>query len=74
LLDAANTPLLAGQVNVGPWLSFTVTVKEQALELPDASMTAQDTVVVPCANVLPEAGVQTGVPTPGQLSAATGAA
>jgi hypothetical protein len=49
---------------------LTVTVNEQLAELPDASLTVQFTVVVPFANVEPDAGVQTGVPTPGQLSVA----
>ena len=49
---------------------MTVTVNEQLAGLPDASVTVQLTDVVPFANVDPEAGVQTGVPTPGQLSVA----
>jgi hypothetical protein len=60
----------AGQVIVGACVSFTVTVKEQLAVLPDASLTVQFTVVAPFANVEPDAGVQTGVPTPGQLSVA----
>ena len=55
-------------------LVFTVTVKLQALALPLASITEQFTVVAPAANVEPEAGVQLGTPTPGQLSATAGAA
>jgi hypothetical protein len=49
---------------------LTVTVNVQLAELVDASLTMQDTVVTPFWNVVPEAGVQTGVPTPGQLSVA----
>jgi len=41
---------------------------------PAASATEQLTVVVPFGKLEPEAGVQTGVPTPGQLSATVGAA
>ena len=55
---------------VGACVSLTVTVKEQLAELLDASLTVQLTVVVPLLKVEPDAGVQTGVPTPGQLSVA----
>jgi len=51
-------------------VSLTVTVNEQLAGLPDESLTVQFTVVVPFANVEPDAGVQTGVPTPEQLSVA----
>jgi hypothetical protein len=51
-------------------VSLTVTVNEQLAELLDASLTVQLTVVVPFGNVEPEAGLQAGVPTPGQLSVA----
>jgi hypothetical protein len=61
---------LAGQVIVGAVVSLTVTVNEQLAELLDASLTVQVTVVVPLLKVVPDAGVQTGVPTPGQLSVA----
>ena len=54
----------------GGVVSLTVTVNEQFAELLDASLTVQLTVVVPFAKVDPDAGVQTGVPTPGQLSVA----
>jgi hypothetical protein len=60
----------AGQVIVGGVVSLTVTVNEQLAGLPDASLTVQLTVVVPFANVEPEAGVHDGVPTSGQLSVA----
>lgn len=59
-----------GQVIEGACVSLTVTVNEQLAGLPDASLTVQLTVVVPFANVEPDGGVQTGVPTPGQLSVA----
>jgi hypothetical protein len=54
----------------GACVSLIVTVNEQPAGLPDASLTVQLTVVVPFANVVPDAGVQAGVPTPGQLSVA----
>ena len=53
-------------------MSLTVTVKEQLEELPDPSVTLHVTVVVPLANVDPDAGAHVGVPTPGQLSLTTG--
>ena len=55
---------------VGACVSLTVTVNEQVAVLLEASLTVQLTVVVPTAKVDPDAGVQTGVPTPGQLSVA----
>jgi hypothetical protein len=58
---------------VGACVSFTVTVKEQLAELPFASLTEQLTVVVPFEKVDPDAGLQVGVPTPGQLSLTVGA-
>jgi hypothetical protein len=60
----------AGQVIDGPWVSLIVTVKEQFAELLLASLTVQLTVVTPFWKVVPDAGVQTGVPTFGQLSVA----
>ena len=62
--------MLAGQVTVGFCVSLTVTVNVQLAELLDASLTVQETVVTPFWKVVPDAGVQTGVPTPGQLSVA----
>jgi hypothetical protein len=62
--------MLAGQVMAGGCVSLTVTVNWQVAELPEASLTEQLTVVVPFGNVEPEAGLQAGVPTPGQLSVA----
>src|SRR5712692_7738463 len=62
--------MLFGQVAVGFCVSLTVTVNEQLAGLLDASVTLQVTVVTPFWNVVPDAGVQTGVPTPGQLSVA----
>ena len=61
---------LLGQIMLGFCVSFTVTLNEQELELPWSSVTVQLTVVVPTSNVLPDAGLQLGVPTPGQLSVA----
>ena len=49
-------------------MSLTVTVNEQPTVLFDASLTLQDTVVVPTGKLDPEAGEQVGVPTFGQLS------
>jgi hypothetical protein len=60
----------AKQTMAGGCVSLTVTVNAQEEEFPDASLTVQATVVVPFGNVEPDEGVQTGLPTPGQLSAA----
>jgi hypothetical protein len=60
----------ARQAIVGGCVSLTVTVKAHEAGLPDASLTVQVTVVVPFWKVEPDAGVQTGVPTPEQLSVA----
>jgi len=54
-------------------VSLTVTVNEQLPVLPGVSATVQVTVVVPFGKVAPEAGEQTGTPTPGQLSLTVGA-
>ena len=51
---------------------FTVKVKLHVAVLPELSVFVQVTVVVPCGNVDPDAGVQTVV-APGQLSEAVGA-
>ena len=67
------TFMLAGQaLNVGFWLSLTVTVKEQPAGLPAASLTEQVTVVMPFGKSEPEAGLHTTLPTPEQLSVAVG--
>ena len=52
---------------------MTVTVKVQLTVLLEASVTLQETVVVPVGNEEPDAGAQTGDPTPGQLSLTVGA-
>ena len=52
---------------------MTVTVNEQLAVLFDASLTLQDTVVVPTGKAVPEAGEQVGEPTFGQLSLTVGA-
>ena len=65
----AQSVWLAGQVITGNSLSITVTVKLQLAALPAASVATTLTVVVPVANVLPEAGLMLNV-TPGQLSVA----
>ena len=59
-----------GHVTVGGCVSLTVTVKVQLAWLLLASLTEQLTVVTPFWNVVPDAGVHTGVPTPVQLSVA----
>ena len=64
--------MLAGQLSVGLWLSLTVTVKLHELPLPAASVTEQVTVVAPFAKAEPDEGLQVTVPTPAQLSLATG--
>jgi hypothetical protein len=51
-------------------VSLTVTVKLQEPVLFELSVAVQVTVVVPLGKVEPERGLQTGVPTPGQLSVA----
>jgi hypothetical protein len=51
----------AGTVTTGGVVSLTVTVKLAWATLPPASVAVQVTVVVPMANVPPEAGVQIGV-------------
>ena len=50
---------LVGQTMAGGVVSITVTVNEQALLLPLASVARQCTVVRPCGKVLPETGEQT---------------
>jgi hypothetical protein len=59
-----------GQVTTGGCMSLIVTVNVQLAMLLDASLTVQLTVVTPFWKVVPDAGVHTGVPTPGQLSVA----
>ena len=59
--------MFAGQVTVGAWLSVTVTVNAQE----GPAVVEQLTVVVPTANVDPEAGVHVTVP---QLPVVVGAA
>jgi len=63
---------LAGQTTTGDSVSLTVTVKEQLLVLPAASVAVQFTGVVPVPKLEPDGGLQLTV-TPGQLSLATGA-
>jgi hypothetical protein len=62
--------MFAGQVIVGFSVSFTVTVNEHDDELPAASVAVEFTVVVPTANVDPEAGFDTIVGLTVQLSVA----
>jgi hypothetical protein len=42
--------ILDGQVITGSWISFTVTVKEQAVVFPDTSVARQTTVLIPLGN------------------------
>jgi hypothetical protein len=65
--------MLAGQVIVGGCVSLTVIVNVQVVVLPDESDTVHVTVVVPFGKNEPDAGAQTGAPTPGQLSDTVGA-
>jgi hypothetical protein len=74
VVPAVPRKIFAGQVIEGAMLSTTVTVKLAEEVLFAASATVQLTVVVPFGKLDPEAGVQTGAPTPGQLSLTTGAA
>ena len=60
----------AGQVTTGGSSSTTVTVNEQEPILVAESVAVQVTVVTPFGNVAPDAGVQTGVSEPSQLSVA----
>lgn len=65
--------MFTGQLIVGFSRSVTVTVKvEGGLTLPAASRTEHITVVMPLMKVEPEGGLQTGRPTPGQLSETLG--
>jgi hypothetical protein len=54
-------------------MSTTVTVKLHIDMLLDESFTVHVTVVVPFGKVDPDAGLQVGAPTPGQLSLTAGA-
>ena len=63
--------MLAGQLMVGFWVSLTVTVNEQLLELPAASVAVTVTVVVPLGKTEPDGGLLTMV-TSEQLSVAVG--
>lgn len=65
--------MLAGHVIVGGCVSLTVIVNVHVAVLPDESATVQVTVVVPFGKNEPDAGEQTGAPTPGQLSETVGA-
>jgi len=60
----------AGQVTTGASSSLTVTVNEQLLAFDEASVAEHITVVMPFGKVAPDAGVQTGVIAPSQLSTA----
>jgi hypothetical protein len=71
---SADLVILAGQAIAGACVSFTVTMNEQLELFPDKSITAQVTVVTPFAKRVPDAGLQVGEPTPGQLSLTAGVA
>ena len=66
-LLVASLVILAGGTNVGG-LFVTVTVNDPVAVASDASVTVQFTVVVPIANVAPEAGVQTAAIGPSSAS------
>ena len=61
----------AGHVMAQP--AVTVTLKLQLAVFIAASVTEQLTVVAPSGKLEPDAGTQTGAPTPGQLSETVGA-
>lgn len=63
--------MFPGHVNVGFWLSLTVTVKVHEPVLFEASVAVQVTVVVPRRNVVPDGGTQL-TEAPAQLSEADG--
>ncbi len=63
--------MFAGQVMAQP--AVTVTVKLQLAVFIAPSDTEQFTVVVPSGKLEPDAGMQVGAPTPGQLSDTVGA-
>jgi hypothetical protein len=67
-LAPAATVVLAGQANVGGVWSTTVTVKEQVLELPAASVACMVTVFAPTVTLVPAAGVWVSVGLAVQLS------
>ncbi len=52
---AVLAEMFAGQVIAGAWLSTTVTVKLQVVELPAASVAVAVTAVTPTLNELPDA-------------------
>lgn len=69
--DAFPTVMFAGHVTVGASVSLTVTVKVHVAVFIAASVAVHVTVVVPMANVEPDAGTHATV-APGQLSDAVG--
>ena len=66
----STVDIFAGQVITGGVVSTTVTVNEQLPWLPDASVAAQVTVVVPKGKFVPDGGEHVAALTPGQLSVA----
>ena len=64
--------MFAGQMMPGVCVSFTVTVNERLDELFTASLTVHVTEVAPLGKVEPDGGLQTGTPTPTQLSVTVG--
>jgi hypothetical protein len=69
-----ETVTFEGHVIDGAWVSLTVTVKVQVVVLSSESLAVHVTVVVPTAKVEPDAGEQTTVVSPPQLSVAVGVA
>src|SRR5262245_1483490 len=62
--------MLAGTVTTGGVVSRTLTLNEPLVLFPALSVAVQVTTVVPRPNVVPEAGVQTGVIEPSTMSVA----
>jgi hypothetical protein len=69
-LVALKFTVMFWHLGVGGVVSWTFTVKELVAVLPLPSAAEQLTVVVPNAKALPEAGVQTAVTAPSQVSLA----
>jgi hypothetical protein len=64
--------IFAGQLMAGGCVSLTVTANVHIAVFPEESATLHMTVVAPTEKKEPEAGEQTVVPSPGQLSIAVG--
>src|SRR6185503_18565413 len=69
--DVVSTAMFAGQVMVGS-VQLTVTLKLQLVTAPPEPVASQVTRVVPCGNVLPDAGVEVTASARPQPSSAVG--